>query len=141
VRCPFEHIEAREPVAQEVAADRVLVLELGDRVVGMRGREQPLEGRIRGRRLVHEQGAELPGDLGEHLAFVRSERHLERAVLPSTDRSLRHGRYRSFCIVAHRPYACSRATWPSHSSFVPFDTTAFPFVCTSIISFSAFVLG
>ena len=75
----------------------------------------------------------------QHRRLLRLERRHQPHLLPAP--GLLPAVHELFCMVAHRPAACSLATSASILSLSPAETAALPFWCTSSISAVAFGSG
>ena len=126
---------------QQVVAVPLFVFQVGHRRRRGRaaGNSRATAGSLEGSSEVSSV-SELVRRTSHGVALLRIDSRTSKPVAGPCGHRAAH-RQRSFCIVAHSPYACSRATSRSASSREPFDTTALPLVCTSIISFSAFGPG
>src|SRR5262249_18177395 len=113
-------VDRGEPLLEQLVVHHRAVLRVALRIVGVRGRIEPLEAVAVVR---DEQLPQLASEIGDEVALVVSEPQLERPIPCSSDRAF----HSSCCRVAHKPCSWSRKTSSSAFSRVPLDTTARPF--------------
>jgi len=125
VEGPFQDLEAGQAFGREVSSHHLPVLPVGFGIARVAGREQPGQGGV----LRPQQLTELLRQLAQQGPLGRRQPQLEPASAGPADarEDPRHGAgQESFCMVAHRPCACSREVSNSAFSLAPEDTMAFP---------------
>src|SRR5918995_3240280 len=130
-----DELEGRQPGLQELGVHELLPLLLGALLGGVeiRGGEQPVVHRVVLGRRVRHGVAHLVGDGAQQLDLVGVQRDDDPFAAALEARA-----HEGCSIVAHRPWACSRATSASAFSRVPSDTAALPSWCTCSMSRVAF---
>ena len=136
---PLHRVDSREPLFELVVVHDLAELRRRLVVVGEGVRVQPLQHRVLGV-TVHEQRAQHVRKRREDVALARRDPQVEPAPARPLDGGSGHAQ-RSFCNVAHSPWACRRDTSNSQRSRGPEETTARPFWCTSSISLVALSRG